>query len=167
MAAEHPFDKPSPNWIEAVKEGNTKQIEKLESEVSTYLKLNTILTNPYPHAKEIVKRILAYQHPVPDASQPAAVPDKVGYSQDLKEKLFLWLMGNRKLDSSSANIIIEHFERYTSQTIHPPQPAGNDVVRFAPVEISAGVTHHCGNEITEKEVFFDHCLKCGEYLKED
>jgi hypothetical protein len=27
--------------------------------------------------------------------------------------------------------------------------------------------HHCGNELTEKEVFYDHCLKCSEYLIED
>ena len=22
--------------------------------------------------------------------------------------------------------------------------------------------HYCGNELTEKEIFHDHCLKCGE-----
>ena len=27
--------------------------------------------------------------------------------------------------------------------------------------------HHCGNELTEKEIFYDHCLKCSEYLSED
>lgn len=27
--------------------------------------------------------------------------------------------------------------------------------------------HHCGNTLTEKEVEFDHCLKCSEYLTAD
>lgn len=28
-------------------------------------------------------------------------------------------------------------------------------------------THHCGNILTEKEIDYDHCLQCGEYLQED
>ncbi len=31
-------------------------------------------------------------------------------------------------------------------------------------DVSGGITHKCGNELTEKEVFQDHCLGCGEYL---
>ena len=26
--------------------------------------------------------------------------------------------------------------------------------------------HHCGNKVTKKEVFFDHCIKCGEYFED-
>jgi hypothetical protein len=27
-----------------------------------------------------------------------------------------------------------------------------------------GDTHRCGNELTEKEIEYDHCLKCGEFI---
>ena len=33
--------------------------------------------------------------------------------------------------------------------------------------VSGTAEHHCGNKITEKELFHDHCLKCGEYFSED
>lgn len=33
--------------------------------------------------------------------------------------------------------------------------------------LSTFETHHCGNSLTEKEIEYDHCLKCGEYLQED
>lgn len=33
--------------------------------------------------------------------------------------------------------------------------------------VSGTAEHHCGNQITEKELFHDHCLKCGEYFSED
>jgi len=45
-----------------------------------------------------------------------------GYSKELKENLLSWLMGNRILDPSSANIIIDHFERYA----HPSPTAPSD-----------------------------------------
>ncbi len=35
------------------------------------------------------------------------------------------------------------------------------------MEIKEGEIHHCGNELTAKEIEFDHCLKCGEYIHED
>lgn len=31
----------------------------------------------------------------------------------------------------------------------------------------SSLIHHCGNELTEKEIFHDHCLKCSEYISED
>jgi hypothetical protein len=31
----------------------------------------------------------------------------------------------------------------------------------------AGFIHHCGNPVTEKELFHDHCLKCGESFSDD
>lgn len=33
--------------------------------------------------------------------------------------------------------------------------------------VSVMSEHHCENELTEKELFHDHCLKCGEYISED
>ena len=33
--------------------------------------------------------------------------------------------------------------------------------------VSGTAEHHCGNQITDKELFYDHCLKCGEYFSED
>ena len=33
--------------------------------------------------------------------------------------------------------------------------------------VSGTAEHHCGNQITEKELLYDHCLKCGEYFSED
>ena len=27
--------------------------------------------------------------------------------------------------------------------------------------------HHCGNELTEKEIFHEYCLKCGAYINND
>lgn len=34
-------------------------------------------------------------------------------------------------------------------------------------DVSGTAEHHCGNQITDKELFHDHCLKCGEYFSED
>ena len=31
---------------------------------------------------------------------------------------------------------------------------------------SLGV-HHCGNELTDKEIFHDHCLRCEEQISDD
>ncbi len=39
--------------------------------------------------------------------------------------------------------------------------------RVAGVTSMSSLMHHCGNELTEKEVFHDHCLKCSEYISED
>lgn len=33
--------------------------------------------------------------------------------------------------------------------------------------VSVMSEHHCGNQLTDKELFHDHCLKCGEYISED
>lgn len=36
------------------------------------------------------------------------------------------------------------------------------------ISIVSGIAEHrCGNKITEKELFHDHCLKCGEYFSKD
>ena len=38
---------------------------------------------------------------------------------------------------------------------------------LADVSGMSSLIHHCGNELTEKEIFHDHCLKCSEYISED
>lgn len=38
---------------------------------------------------------------------------------------------------------------------------------LADVSGTSSLIHHCGNELTEKEIFHDHCLKCSEYISED
>lgn len=33
-----------------------------------------------------------------------------------------------------------------------------------PVLVDSYPLHHCGNKLTDKEIFHDHCLKCGEQI---
>lgn len=37
-------------------------------------------------------------------------------------------------------------------------------LHFEGINYETNRIHHCGNTLTEKEVEFDHCLKCSEYL---
>ncbi len=64
-------------------------------------------------------------------------------------------------ETISANTIIEHLVSEGNLSIKP-------IKDLKPDERShTNEIHHCGNELTEKEVWHDHCLQCGEYLQED
>lgn len=119
---QHPFDKPSPNWIDAVKEDNTKQIKTPEQ---------WLIDEGYPVSMPISRDTIAniisqyvHQHPVPDASQPAAVPDEA--AKDISD-----------LIEGAVNLYCSPFGRPNPETyayiagvkdaaaLHRSQPAGN------------------------------------------
>ena len=42
----------------------------------------------------------------------------------------------------------------------------NNKLRKSNVSVMSSKTHHCGNELTDKEIEYDLCLNCREYLED-